>query len=135
MRLIALLLLLAAGAWAGLPTKRPTDEERGKELYDRHCLACHGADARGQGPATEALVAKVPNLKGQVVADKPTVALVQNGKGSMPAFEASFDNDDTRRVLQWMARLPYEPPAPTKPPKPADDDEPSDEDAGPPGEG
>ena len=134
MRSILLVLLVAAGAWAGMPTKRPTDEERGKELYDRHCLACHGSDARGQGPATESLVAKVPNLKGTVVADKATIAIVQNGKGAMPSYEASFDCDDTRRVLLWMARLPYEPPAPA-PTKPSDDDEGGDEDAGPPGEG
>jgi len=128
---MSIALLLVAPVWAAQPTKRPTDEERGRELYERHCTACHGADARGTGPATEALVAKVPNLKGQVVADKSTIALVQNGKGPMPAFEASFDVDDTKRVLQWMAKLPYEPPK--TPPKPVDDDEPEDQDAGPPG--
>lgn len=112
----------ATTAGAAQPTKRPTDEDRGRELYERHCNACHGPDARGKGPATEALVAEVPNLKGKVRADDATVTVVQEGKGPMPAFEATFDVADTKRVLQWMAKLPFETaPATPAPPKPEND--------------
>lgn len=117
------MVLGAGNAHAAQPTKRPTDEDRGRELYERHCNACHGPDARGKGPATEALVAEVPNLKGKVRADKPTIAIVQDGKGSMPAYEPTFDVEDTKRVLQWMGMLPYEP-APATPAPPKVEDEP-----------
>ncbi|MEQ1504279.1 MAG: cytochrome c, partial [Myxococcota bacterium] len=85
--------------------KRPTDEQRGKELYERHCVSCHGAKAAGDGPATSALVFEVPDLQGKVKSDRATIDLVVLGKGTMPAFEASFESDDARRVLQYMATV------------------------------
>jgi mono/diheme cytochrome c family protein len=114
-----LLLLLLPVAQAADSQKRPTDDQRGKELYDRHCTSCHGAKNKGDGPATQALVVKVPDLAGKVKADPDTIKLVQLGRGPMPAFEASFDNDDTKRVLSWMAKVHTSPvaagPTPTEP--------------------
>lgn len=103
----AMVLLLAATATsAKAPSnKRPTDEERGQELYDRHCFQCHGARVDGQGPATTALVRPVPSLVNAVKVDDATVQVVLRGKGVMPAFETSFDRADARRVLQHMKRL------------------------------
>jgi mono/diheme cytochrome c family protein len=36
--------------------------ERGRELYVRHCAACHGVDGRGSGPAAAALRKKPADL-------------------------------------------------------------------------
>lgn len=96
-------------ASAAQPTKRPTDQERGKELYDRHCLACHGTRGAGDGPATEALVVPIPDLVGKVKADAKTIDLVEIGRGAMPGFQASFDADDAKRVLAWMSKLDQQP--------------------------
>ena len=116
-------LALAAGAPAAQPNKRPTDAVRGKELYDRHCEACHGAYARGHGPATEALVHEVPDLLGRVKADDATIRLVLRGKSAMPGYEQTFDKHDAKRVLQHMARL--EAPGAAPPPGDAPPDAPS----------
>ena len=120
-----LLGLLSLSALAADAQKRPTDDQRGKELYERHCVSCHGATARGDGPATEALVVPVPDLQGQVRADAATIKVVQFGRRAMPAFEASFDSDDARRVLLWMAKVhtaPATPPAEDKQkPAPSED--------------
>ena len=35
----------------------------GQELYDRYCSACHGAEARGDGPVAATLNKPVPNLR------------------------------------------------------------------------
>jgi mono/diheme cytochrome c family protein len=121
----ASLLLVLAGlgsALAAQPTKRPTDAERGKELWARHCVSCHGPENHGDGPATAALVVPVPDLAGQVKPDKPTIDVVLNGKGPMPGFAASFEADDARAVLQHMSTVHVAPaePAPAAP-KPADE--------------
>ncbi|MCB9672728.1 MAG: cytochrome c [Alphaproteobacteria bacterium] len=113
-----MLLLIAVGI-AGQPTKRPTDEERGEELYRRHCAACHGAANDGQGPISAALVAPVPALAGQVKADDPTAVLVLKGRGAMPAYEATFDKLDAIRVLKFMMALSAEAPMSATPGKPA----------------
>jgi len=36
--------------------------EKGRQLYKQHCAACHGADARGNGPAAAALKTAPPDL-------------------------------------------------------------------------
>lgn len=87
------------------PTKRPTDEVRGEELFKRHCEACHGAWNKGHGPATQALVRPVPDLEGRVVADDRTIDVVMRGRGAMPAYEQTFDRFDAKRVLEHMAKL------------------------------
>ncbi len=98
-------LLLTLPALAGQPTKRPSDEERGRVLYGRHCLQCHGDRANGDGPATAALVHDVGDLMGRVVADDETVRLVLRGRVAMPGFEPSFDASDAKRVLKYMSTL------------------------------
>lgn len=131
MRSLLLLLIVAVpSALAGQPTKRSTDEERGEELWLRHCQACHGPGNRGDGPAAEALVAKVPDLRGKVKADDATVKVVLRGKASMPGYETTFiePKADTRRVLNYMATVhskgstqkPVKKPAAPKPVEPAD---------------
>ena len=120
--------LLVAAAVAEQPTKRPSDEERGKELWERHCTACHGPANRGDGPAAEALVAEVPDLRDKVKVDEATLKLVLRGRGAMPGYETSFDKNDARRVLKYMAavhkkrtKAPAKKPAPP-PAAPKDDD-------------
>lgn len=111
-RTLALLIVLVSTASAAPSSSkkkknaRPTDAERGHELYERHCVQCHGAKADGQGPMASALVSEIPNLRG--VISKQTldkyVSVVQRGQNAMPGFELSFDQHDTRRVLRELIR-------------------------------
>lgn len=108
-------LLLPAAAPADSPTRRPTDEERGEQLYNRHCVQCHGERAAGDGPATRALVHPVPDLRGRITVDSATIDVVHKGRGPMPSYAESFDRSDARRVLQWMLRLSNMPPVASAP--------------------
>lgn len=101
----ALAALYATDAPADTPNRRPTEEERGEELYARHCVQCHGATAAGDGPAARALVHPVPDLRGRQIVDDAAVDVVFLGRGAMPSFEESFDRADARRVLLHMQRL------------------------------
>ena len=114
-RVAAVVLLLSvSGVASAAKNRRPSDAERGKELYERHCVACHGPGARGDGPATADLIAEVPDITGLTqdnVGEQVQVVLI--GRESMPGFEASFDRYDARRVLRHMARLRAAPPPTT----------------------
>lgn len=62
-QLIAVALALGAAgspAWA----QEPGDEriEAGQRLFETHCAACHGLDARGGGPAAKAMKPPPPDL-------------------------------------------------------------------------
>lgn len=121
---VALTLALVSTVRAAQPTTRPSDEERGEELYRRHCVQCHGVRNAGDGPATRALVATVPDLRGKLNQQEATLNLIMRGRGSMPGYEASFDKPDARRVVRYMMRLgdeyalpPEATPAAPRPPR------------------
>jgi mono/diheme cytochrome c family protein len=42
----------------------PTPVSSGKEMFRTYCAACHGADAKGDGPASAALKHQSPDLTG-----------------------------------------------------------------------
>lgn len=54
---LGVLLLSAGSAW-------PADfvSLSGRELYDRFCASCHGAEGRGDGPVSSSLKIEVPDL-------------------------------------------------------------------------
>jgi mono/diheme cytochrome c family protein len=41
---------------------KPANAWKGDDLYRQFCAVCHGADARGKGPAADALKVKVTDL-------------------------------------------------------------------------
>lgn len=111
-----------ADAW---PSKVPTAAERGKALYDRLCVSCHGERAAGDGPLAAALVAPVPDLS-EGFGDRKVgdlVPVVMHGRGAMPAFSRSVEDlvprggrftDAARDVLNYMRGLGGKPvPDPT----------------------
>ncbi len=101
-------VLIAGVALAAKPaaSKKPTDEKRGEELYERHCVQCHGPQAAGDGPLAAQLKSPVPNLRGKLPEkDFERIAkVVASGKGMMPGFSASFDDADAKRALKHMAK-------------------------------
>lgn len=51
-------LLFAVGGYLLIPSQTATaaqKNERGQKLFMTHCASCHGADAKGNGPAATAL--------------------------------------------------------------------------------
>lgn len=100
-----MLLSLSFLALAEQPKYRPSDMERGEELYRRHCVQCHGIRNRGDGPVAAVLVQPVPNLEGKVKTEGPMVDIVLYGRGLMPGYEATFHKQDAVRVLKYQATL------------------------------
>jgi len=51
-----------------------TSAASGKEMFNSYCASCHGADAKGEGPAAAALKSKPADL----------TALAKNNNGKFP---------------------------------------------------
>lgn len=118
-----------AKEWSG---KIPSADERGRELYDRHCVACHGPKAGGDGLMVPALRMVVPNFTegfGERQ-QEDLVRAVQHGKGVMPAFETSLNKDDIDKVIKYMGALGRAPEKPAKEERPKEDEEGGDADVG-----
>jgi mono/diheme cytochrome c family protein len=55
---------------------RPTSASSGKEMFDSYCASCHGKDAKGSGPAAQALKTPPPDL----------TSLTERNSGKYPAM-------------------------------------------------
>jgi mono/diheme cytochrome c family protein len=85
-------------------TKRDSDEETGRRLWNRSCWQCHGEVGAGDGPAAAALVGGVPSLAGKVSPSgyDALVKVILEGRGRMPAYVEDLDKHDSRRILVYL---------------------------------
>ena len=122
----------AAAGTAAQPGKRKPDPERGHDLYNQSCWACHGKTAEGDGPSASALSVSVPRLRGSFSTDgiPDLVTIVQTGRGPMPGFSETMERLDTRRIFIWIQSLDAPEASPGEP-----NDEPAPEKDGAPEEG
>ena len=84
---------------------------QGRALYATHCLACHGADGRGQDPLAAAQPVWPPNLAGPLLwrrADGDVLWHVMNGtrdrRGAptMPGFGKELTDEDAWALIDFM---------------------------------
>jgi mono/diheme cytochrome c family protein len=77
---------------------------RGKMLYEKNCLGCHGADGTGNGP--DAAKQKYPpaNLK-QTVKDVPRFTFylsVSQWQGEMPGWKTPYSAQDREDLAAYI---------------------------------
>jgi len=80
----------------------------GKQLYTMACLACHGNEGRGDGPAAAALERKPGNLSSPEMWSQKDGELfwkISKGKSPMPAFEESFSDTDIWQIVNYVRTL------------------------------
>ncbi|MCB9764643.1 MAG: cytochrome c [Alphaproteobacteria bacterium] len=125
-------LIVPALVWAAVPKKRPEDDVKGQELWERSCWMCHGAENKGDGPAAAALPGGVPDLSGTIKGRdfEPLVDIILYGKGAMPAFDAEMDRHNARRILIYLAKVEDEGLPPRKATPAPDEGEDEDEAGG-----
>lgn len=91
-KLIAAVLLLLAACNSG-----PPREATGAEIYAQLCSACHMPDLSGGiGP---------PLGPGSNAAQQPDEFLevtIMRGRGRMPSFSATLDDDQLRRLIEHI---------------------------------
>jgi mono/diheme cytochrome c family protein len=83
---LAVIIAMAMMARAQEPKKeikhvplKPTSAASGQEMYKSYCAVCHGTDAKGNGPAADALKVPPPDL----------TALAGKNGGKYPTFKVS----------------------------------------------
>lgn len=83
-------------AWAAAASAQDLDPEAGRALFMDHCMQCHGADARGDGPMSGLLAVSTPDL---------TTISARNG-GGFPTAEVAKQIDGRARVLAHGGDMP-----------------------------
>jgi len=87
--------VLAAGC-----TGRPAADATGEEIYLQLCSNCHGDDLGGRvGPALGS---------GSTAAEHPDTfleATILDGRGRMPSFRSSLDDDQLERLIGYIREV------------------------------
>lgn len=114
------------------------DPERGRGVYVRHCMVCHGADGAGDGPTAPSLNPKPRSFRSGVYyldADADGVtgedidlarviihgSATFGGSSAMPAWGPALSTGQTRDVVAFLRALEtrsgqtHEPPEPSRP--------------------
>ena len=81
--LLGLLLGLGALPQAGGAVNGSGESLQGKAIYEQHCVACHGAQGRGDGPEAPYLSPRPASLISaatSIKSDKELLAVIANGK-------------------------------------------------------
>ncbi len=91
-----------------------TDDEdvvsKGKEIYETYCLACHGKDGKGDGPAGKELSPKPSDLsfimKRHIATDEYLFWTISEGGkpvgSSMPAYKDVLSEEEIWAVITYL---------------------------------
>lgn len=85
------------------------DEVTGSEIYAKQCVACHGKEGKGDGPAAAALTPRPPDLtdstKTGKLSDEELLQIIAKGKGTMPRFDSLLKPEELEAVTEFVRRL------------------------------
>ncbi len=80
----------------------------GKELYQKHCASCHGADAKGVEKMAKMLKTNIRDLtKLTNITDttKTWPKIIAEGKAKMPAFNKKLKEAEISSVIAYIHTL------------------------------
>ena len=120
-------LLIGAALWATRATVAA--QPRGKAVYDAHCVECHGAGGKGDGPSAAYLVPRPRDFttgkykirsteSGSTPSDDDLTGSVRRGLygTAMPAWDRVLPDGDIADVVQYIKSL--SPQFAAQPPRP-----------------
>jgi mono/diheme cytochrome c family protein len=88
----------------------PSDVIRGKTLYARHCLECHGSGGRGDGPAAASL--KIPaadfhRFRSFLKSDEELLRTIEHGIvfSPMHSWRGQLTDEEMQDVLAYVRLL------------------------------
>ncbi len=110
-RRFILIVTVFALAVMGPPTRAETgDPAKGKVIYDKLCIACHGAQGKGDGPAGQMMRPPATDLTSAKIkgkADTDLFHIIKEGRPptAMAAFETQLSDQQIHDVLAYVRIL------------------------------
>ena len=81
-------------------------QSAGEKLYKSKCVACHGADGKGDTPTGKKLGARdLGSTEVQSQSDAQLIDLVTKGKGKMPAYGKTLKDDEIKDLVGYVRDL------------------------------
>ena len=93
-------LVAAALVFSGCSLGGPPEDATGEDIYAELCARCHGADlSGGVGPALG------PGTSSAAESDEFLVFTIMNGRGRMPSFSSSLDDQQVDRLVGYIREV------------------------------
>jgi mono/diheme cytochrome c family protein len=73
-------------------------EDKGKNLFEAKCAACHGSDGT-------AGIANAANLQISRSDSTATIQTLLNGKGAMPSFKSQLTEEEIHKLTNYLFSL------------------------------
>jgi len=86
------------------------DPAKGKALFEKHCVACHGAQGKGDGPAGKVLnppAADFTSAASKKKAEAELKQVVENGKPgtAMAPWKSQLSQAELNDLMAYVATL------------------------------
>lgn len=113
----AVRMILSAGSLLLMSVLSPlhalAQEGGATEIYQRHCSVCHGAEGKGDGPASRAFDPPPPDLSDPTnmgeMTDDELLQVLAAGRQSMPAFQAVLEPEVLGELVEYLRELSAKP--------------------------
>jgi mono/diheme cytochrome c family protein len=101
---------LLASAFARNPFPHSAESvARGKRLFERYCVSCHGVTGHGDGPAAASLPSRPEDLSmlapPPIFPDGVVAYRIANGKNLMPAWKSALSESEIWDLLNFIRSL------------------------------
>lgn len=96
--------------WTPAAVAAPGDTVKGKAVYEKSCMACHGPQGKGDGPTGKVLVppaADFTSAASKKKSDADLLTIIKNGKPptAMVAWKGQLSEQDIQNVLAYVKTL------------------------------
>jgi mono/diheme cytochrome c family protein len=103
-----------------LETAPQPEIERGRDIYQKYCQECHGAEGRGDGPRAPMLAPRPGNLVSAATSaktDEELLAILARGvpRTAMEGWGDQLSDVEQRDVLAYIRSLVHFQPPPSTP--------------------
>ncbi len=88
--------------------KSPESLARGREMYERHCLVCHGEQGRGNGPVGQKFVPQPMELNFDYVQLQPDGQIfytISHGSIAMPFYRQAIAVEDRWHLVNFIKEV------------------------------
>ncbi len=89
-------------------SKSPESLARGRQMYETHCLVCHGAQGRGNGPVGQKFVPQPMELNLDYVQLQPDGQLfytISHGSLAMPFYRQAIASVDRWHLVNFIKEI------------------------------
>jgi mono/diheme cytochrome c family protein len=81
-------------------------DDKSAATYKQKCVACHGADGKGDTPTGKALgVHSFASAETSKMSDQELADVIEKGKGKMPKYGSSMKPEEIKAMVAYIRTL------------------------------